>query len=961
MLLEVLITGIGSGIAKGVINIWLEDYTIEKEIAKNFAGMFASKTKDVIAQRVGNRQFETISEKVADNLLPTFAAYDEIILLDRQKEIAELAGHAIHFTQLSPEILINNNLEPSKVQQLLLAFADFPNEENPRINFTLQEEELYQRVMSEAAQYMTEIAGLLPNFTEKSFAEVLKREDAILKLATQILEEVRRIQENNKSGDEKAKKYESDYRRAVTRKLDKLQLFGVDLNDTSRRYKLSTAYVSLSVEYQSQQTSSADEEDSYDLIENLSIDEALQKSNRLLLRGPAGSGKTTLMQWVAVMSASLAMEGELAAWNQCIPFFIRLREFSDKELPTPKQFTALISKVIDDTKPENWTIEQLQEGRGIILVDGVDEIVEEKRETIKEWIKEIDELYPNNKWVVTSRPYAAKSAWLADFGFMDADLQEMGSRDIELFVEHWHEAVKESFQQKEVEELEQLDELSSLLKNTIKSNRNLRKLATSPLLCAMICALHRDRSTKLPSGRVELYEACINMFFRRDVERKISMEDYIELEDPDKRILLADLAYWLIRNNWSEVEVEKADERLEKRAKGLKNIPSNTSGTSIRRYFVERSGILRQPTIQTLDFPHRTFEEYLAAKATIEEGDTGVLITNSTNDQWREVIQLACGLARTNEANEIIQKLLEKGDQNKKERAYLHLLAVGCMDITREVETATINEVQKRLKKLVPPKKVSESKLLATVGEMVLPYLKYKQQLKANEQVAIIRTLALIGTENALEILMEFDNKRNYFNTVRDALLDGIKYCPDRDLFVDKVILSHKNLIIDRNMPQEILKVLPNLYSVKLSSGITGKYYLFEVLKYSNIKRLDLSEYGGRHKIWMYYNLLINQLDNIISLEIDNYPRVSELLPLFNSLKELRMNVYYSDGIDFYIMKQLKNLEILRIYNYSNNKMENSKMLLEFPSLKRVILFNKKIDNAIIRKLKKKGVVVFNY
>jgi len=38
---------------------------------------------------------------------------------------------------------------------------------------------------------------------------------------------------------------------------------------------------------------------------------------------------------------------------------------------------------------------------------------------------------------------------------------------------------------------------------------------------------------------------------------------------------------------------------------------------------VERSGIIRESTVNQVDFAHRTFQEFFAAKAAIDEGDSG--------------------------------------------------------------------------------------------------------------------------------------------------------------------------------------------------------------------------------------------------------------------------------------------------------------------------------------------------
>ena len=123
------------------------------------------------------------------------------------------------------------------------------------------------------------------------------------------------MRRESESSDERANEFETNYRRAVVRRLDELQLFGVDLSGTSKRYRLSTAYVRLSVEYSDSNVdlpeSTDEDEEELEQSELLSIDEAISRSNRLLLRGSAGSGKTTLMQWVAVMASGKKYESRV--------------------------------------------------------------------------------------------------------------------------------------------------------------------------------------------------------------------------------------------------------------------------------------------------------------------------------------------------------------------------------------------------------------------------------------------------------------------------------------------------------------------------------------------------------------------------------------------------------------------------------------------------------------------------
>jgi len=135
--------------------------------------------------------------------------------------------------------------------------------------------------------------------------------------------------------------------------------------------------------------------------------------------------------------------------------------------------------------------------------------------------------------------------------------------DVYEFIDHWHAAVKEEVQDNE--EKTELDSLSESLKEVVKKSRPIRNLATSPLLCAVLCALHRDRHQQLPSDRIELYGACCHMLLeRRGKEQHLLVEikDYPALSYRQKELLLADFAYWMMVNGWSTVTVDSADEHF---------------------------------------------------------------------------------------------------------------------------------------------------------------------------------------------------------------------------------------------------------------------------------------------------------------------------------------------------------------------------------------------------------------
>src|SRR5258706_8891240 len=123
----------------------------------------------------------------------------------------------------------------------------------------------------------------------------------------------------------------------------------------------------------------------------------------------------------------------------------------------------------------------------------------------------------------------------------------------------WHAAMSD--QSSRAEERNELLAYERQLLDALDARRDLRQIAGYPLLCALICALHRERRGQLPSSRMELYDVALQMLLeRRDQERRIDRSP--ALGRTDKSLLLRDVAYWLIRNGRSSAPVAGVVERI---------------------------------------------------------------------------------------------------------------------------------------------------------------------------------------------------------------------------------------------------------------------------------------------------------------------------------------------------------------------------------------------------------------
>lgn len=756
-LAEILISALAPSIARMVLGRWLSA-DLTSDVSRSLVDLVKQKTRNVIAQQRAKRQFEAIGEEVALSLQPLFGeeAYSEAV--------AQAVANTLSQARLTPDLLAQQSLEPR-----LLAAALLEGGKNSTEGFSVEEYALYERILQETSGHVIEIASQLPSFTERTLGEILQREDQLLKVTRETLELVRnmRMASDRDNQTSAAAQFELEYRRELLRRLDVLELFGVQASAASRRHSLSIAYIMLQVQrftagYIQQAASKSKGRKKKNIQPARAadaiaqpVDKVLEEAARLLIRGEPGSGKTTLLQWIAVKAVSGTFEGRLQAWNDRIPFFIPLRSLAEQAYPAPEDFPRLGAPMTAGIMPPGWAHAQLASGRAIVLIDGVDEVRRSRRETVQDWLRDLTAAYPACIFVVTSRPSAVAEGWLAGLGFVDAQLLPMELDDIEAFIAHWHAAVRQEL----VDETEkdELNHLEAHLKQVLRTSPGLAELATSPLLCAMLCAVHRDNRQELPTDRVELYEVCsYALLEKRDLERRVELHDYPRLSYRQKKLIVQDLAYWMLKNGWARIHYGQALEQVQHKLTRMRELPANADAAAILCLLTERSGLIREPSQGELDFTHRTFQEYFAALAVVDENDLGLLVEKALDDQWREVVVLAAGVAPAKTRSQLIKVLLSYGRQQRGSRLAYTLLAVTCLQSTIEMAQTEQDRIRNALKQILPPQNEEQARALAGAGELAVTYLNPSPAYSESETAYCVRTLALIGSEGALEHMAGF-------------------------------------------------------------------------------------------------------------------------------------------------------------------------------------------------------------
>ncbi|MFF9046645.1 NACHT domain-containing protein [Streptomyces parvulus] len=522
--------------------------------------------------------------------------------------------------------------------------------------------------------------------------------------------------------------FERRYLPYVAERHDHLTIFGVDLRDSPDRWPLEVAYLSLEATAEEDRAPLPGDHAERDRTVRLPAEDALTSHDRVLLRGDAGSGKTTLVQWLAVTTARDGAR---------IPYVLPLRTLTRADvLPAPAAFLTAVGCPF--TPPEGWAERVLGAGRGLVLVDGLDEIPAAERHRTRDWLLALIRAYPGNRWLLTSRPTAVRPDWLAAEGFRELALTPMRQPDVTTFVRRWHEAAR-------------APEYEPRLLDSLNTKRDLARLATNPLMCGLICALHRERRGYLPTGRKELYDAALTMLLaRRDRERGM---EAVELGEEAQLELLQRLAYALVLSGRTEMETATAEGIVERALPSVASAAGQGDAATVLRELLLRSGLLRRPAEGTLEFVHRTFQDYLGARYAVEEGHLDVIAGHAGDTQWEDVIRMAVAHARPGERAALLRRLLAADTPR------LTLLALACLEHATALDPAVRAEVEARAATLIPPASTPDAKALAEAGPLVLELLPGPEGLTDAEAHGVTVTASLLAEREpagALAVLRRF-------------------------------------------------------------------------------------------------------------------------------------------------------------------------------------------------------------
>ena len=812
-------------IAKLLLKSWLGDTAADMGVGLFQLGL--KRLGDRTKARSAQHRAEEIADAVIADLERFFA--NEHVGKEKLAVAATALGDTIE-QNVDATFLVHQKLNADAIEQELLKAR--PVDQIYRS--AEPEHGWYKQLVKPLAPRLRAVAPELPGFERERDAVILQKLHEVAAAAPQLLELLQGVHEKldelRQRPIQLAQGFERDYLDALATELDYVEILGIEeLDSKSCKAALSVAYLSLTARF-----GDKDDQQKVDFATVLTLMPLF--GNRLWVEGGAGSGKSTLVRWAALQAArwrlgqasdpdildvapdldgwlnflrpqpadkhaieesspnisplldlghrvrsadrehpdKAALRAE--AWRARLPFVAFLRH-----APEGLTLTGLPHLCVHTigTPPEGWLQEAVADaGAGTLLIfDGVDEVpVGRKRERILSQIEHFAERFPSAQVLVTSRPGAVDSGTLSNF--QKVVLEDLSESQRLGFIDHWHRALAANSNRERNDAV--IAELRRAALRELERQPSLALLATNPLLCSAICALHwlsrrkvveeawqghattgSMQGSVLPGSLWNLCEALTRMLVhQRDFERDLGGASFgpaYTLSYEQKRETLARIAYGMVAGDLLSAMTRKDTlAHVQAALDGFRD-QIFASAEEVLQALLERSGVLRGSGEDEVEYVHNTLKAFLAAKFYLglltHDEVVRRIAAGSPEELASGLDEIAVFAAASPDhaayAERLINALLS-GREARSDVRKLRILALRCETAaSSHLTEETRGRVRALAPKLFPPRDLHEARQLATLGKGAVKYLHYRARTKATTSAAAVHCLRLIGTAAA--------------------------------------------------------------------------------------------------------------------------------------------------------------------------------------------------------------------
>ncbi len=399
--------------------------------------------------------------------------------------------------------------------------------------------------------------------------------------------------------------------------------------------------------------------------------QAVETFSKLRVLGKPGVGKTTFLQHLAIQ----CNRGAFAA-NQ-VPVFIVLRNFAEESrgrgefnLLNYISQEFLTSKISDSSIIETL----LGAGRVLLLLDGMDEVLNQESNAVLREIRRFSDKYHKNQFVATCRTAAQK---LMLRGFTDVEIAPFTQEQITGFAKKWFVAFTKTNTQdgqaQSVKFIQKLDE---------PENWQFRQLIITPLFLHLACWVFHGQE-KFPTKRSEFYKQGLDILLGKwDEARGVERDNvYRGFLLPQKLKLLSQIAAATFNEGQYFFEQRVIEQYIGDYIRNLPEMPTEPEelqleSEAVLKAIESQHGLLTERARGIFSFSCLAFQEYFTARKIVAshnlqalEQALGGLVSHISDPHWREIFLLTAAMLRS--ADSLVQLMKQHIDALVAQDPYL--------------------------------------------------------------------------------------------------------------------------------------------------------------------------------------------------------------------------------------------------------------------------------------------------
>jgi hypothetical protein len=354
---------------------------------------------------------------------------------------------------------------------------------------------------------------------------------------------------------------------------------------------------------------------------------ANEKQYLMVLGGP-GAGKSTFLRRMGLE----ALKGKKGNFKYaCIPVFIELKKFNTGEINIEKEIAEEF-RICGFPSHEAFTATALEQGKLLILLDGLDEVPTERMNEAIRQIQNFVDLHDQNRFITSCRVAAYRHNFRR---FTDVAMADFDDAQIENFISNWFRSEPQTGQ-----------DCWQKLNND--EHKSAKELTQTPLLLTLVCLLYQ-RSRKFPTNRATLYERALRVLLEEWAGEKGIFQDdlYKGLDTKRKEMMLSEIAHHAFQADRLFLPRREITDQIEQLLKEMLPDEKFIDGTAVLKSIEVQHGVLVARAEGIYSFSHLTLQEYLTAQYIDDHRQIEKLVTEHlTDERWQEVFLLVAGLMR---------------------------------------------------------------------------------------------------------------------------------------------------------------------------------------------------------------------------------------------------------------------------------------------------------------------------